>query len=126
MAKGYVDGYVLAVPKKNFGKYRKMAADGAKVWKKHGALDYFECVGDDLHRDTGGEKASSFPKLTNLQKHEDVWFSFIVYKNREHRDKVNKSVMAYFTKKYGNVKTPMPFDMARMAYGGFKTVVEGK
>ena len=117
----YVDGFVLVVPKKNFSKYKKMAEAAGKVWKKHGALQYFECMGDDLS--PKGIKLT-FPKMTNLKPGETVWFSFITYKSKKHRDKVNKAVMREFEKdsdKYHD--KPMPFDMNRIAYGGFKTII---
>lgn len=122
----YVDGFVLVVPKKNVAAYRKMATEGAKMWMKYGALEYFECMGDDLNPNTdmAGMQALTFPKMTKLKKNETVWFSFIVYKSKKHRDQVNKKVMAQMAKdaeKYKNM--PMPFDLKRMAYGGFKAVV---
>ena len=124
MKGGYVDGFVLVVPKKNVAAYRKMAKEGAKIWKKYGALDYKECIGDDLSPNMGGMPALTFPKLGKVKKGETIWFSFIVYKNRKHRDTVNRKVMAYFDKKYADKKDhDMPFDMKRMAYGGFKTIV---
>jgi uncharacterized protein YbaA (DUF1428 family) len=123
----YIDGFVLVVPKKNFNKYKKMASDAGKIWKKFGALGYFECVGDDLNPYMEGMKALNFPKMTKLKKNENVWFSFIIYKNKKHRDSVNKKVMNYFKKKYPDQKyEEMPFDIKKMAYGGFKTVVEGR
>ncbi len=120
MTKGnYVDGFVLVVPKKKVTEYRKMARDAAKVWRKFGALDYKECMGDDLNI-KGPMKILAFPKLTKLKSGETVWFSYIVYKSRTHRDTVNKKVMAYFEKKYKDAKNmDMPFDTKRMAYGGF-------
>lgn len=124
MTKGtYVDGFVLSIPKKNTAKYKKMAREAMQVWKKFGALDYKECMGDDLSPDTGGMKAWSFPKMAKLKKGEAVWFSFITYKSRKHRDSVNKKVMAYFEKKYGKNQMQMPFDMKRFAYAGFKVEV---
>jgi uncharacterized protein YbaA (DUF1428 family) len=123
----YVDGFVLVVPKKNFNKYKKMATDAGKIWKKFGALEYLECVGDDLNPDMGGMKALNFPKMTKLKKNENVWFSFIIYKNKNHRDSVNKMVMNYFKKMHkdniDHMKN-MPWDMKKFAYGGFKTIVE--
>lgn len=118
----YVDGFVLAVKKKNIPAYRKMARLGAKVWKKHGALDYKECIGNDLHPKM---IKLTFPKLIKLKADESVWFSFITYKSKAHRDKVNAAVMkdATMNEKVWKDK-PMPFDMNRMAYGGFKTIVE--
>jgi len=125
MAK-YVDGFVLVVPKKNFAAYRKMAQDGARVWLKNGALDYKECLGDDMRPNMGGTPALTFPKMIKAKKNEAVWFSFIVYKSKAHRDQVNKKVMAQMNKekKYDNM--PMPFDMKRFAYGGFKVIVDTK
>lgn len=125
MHKGtYVDGFVIAIPKKNTAKYKAMAREALAVWKKFGALDYKECIGDDLSPSTGGMKTSSFPKLVKLKPGEAVWFSFITYKSRQHRDAVNKKVMAHFEKKYGkNGMMTMPFDMKRFAFAGFKVAV---
>ncbi|MEK7650276.1 MAG: DUF1428 domain-containing protein [Patescibacteria group bacterium] len=120
----YVDGFVLAIPQKNLAAYRKMAQWGAKVWLKCGALEYRECVGDDLSPNMGGMSGLTFPKMVKLKKDEMVWFSYITFKSRAHRDQVNKKVMAEMDKqadKYKNM--PMPFDMKRMAYGGFKVIV---
>lgn len=117
---GYVDGFVLVIPRKNIKAYKKMASDGARVWKKFGALSYFECMGDDLHPKM---VKLTFPKLTKLKQNETVWFSFITFKSKAHRDSVNKKVMKYFEKIFNKDK-PMPFDMNRMAYGGFKTIVK--
>lgn len=127
----YVDGFVFLVPKRNRAAYKKMAQDGARMWKKFGALDYKECVGEDLkEKSEGGMKVSSFPKLTKPKAGEEVWFSYITYKNRAHRDAVNKKVMAHFDamakkdpKKFAKFK--MPFDTSRMAMGGFSVVVSG-
>ena len=125
MTKGnYVDGFVLVIPKKNVAKYKKMATEGAKIWKKFGALDYKECMGNDMHPNMGGVRGLTFPKMTGAKPSEVVWFSFVVYKNKKHRDAVNKKVMEYFNKKYVDKKPEdMPFDMKRMAYGGFSVVV---
>lgn len=127
MAK-YIDGFVLVASKKNFAAYRKMAREGARIWRKYGALDYKECVGDDMRPDMGGmTPALTFPNIVKAKKNEAVWFSFIVYKSKAHRDQVNKKVMAEMSKqeeKYKNA--PMPFDMKRFAYGGFKVVVDAK
>ena len=120
MAK-YVDGFVIAIPKKNTAKYKKMAMEGKKIWKKFGALDYKECMIDNA---TPEGVTFTFPKMTRLKPGETVWFSFVVYKSKAHRDAVNKKVMAYFAKKYGQEMTNMPFDMKRMAAAGFKVVVE--
>ncbi len=121
----YVDGFVFVVPKKNVAAYKKMAAEGAKMWKKYGALDYKECIGDDLYiKEMGGMKPKLFPEMAKAKKGETVWFSFITYKSRAHRDAVNKKVMAEMSKHAEKYKDmPMPFDMKRMAYGGFKVEV---
>jgi uncharacterized protein YbaA (DUF1428 family) len=124
MTKGkYVDGFVIPIPKKNINTYKKMAQEAKEVWTKFGALDYKECIGDDLTPDMGGMKATSFSKMAKSKKNEIVWFSFIVYKSRQHRDMVNKKVMAYFEKKYKKTQMQMPFDMERFSYGGFKVEV---
>ncbi len=122
----YVDGFVLVVPKKNIAAYRKMAALGGKIWKKYGALEYFECVGDDLHpKGMGPAPALTFPKMTKLKPSEMVVFSFIVYKSRKHRDLVNAKVMKDPSMSDPTWKDkPMPFDMKRMVYGGFKVIVD--
>ena len=115
----YVDGYVIAVPKKNVKAYTKMARWGKKVWMKHGALQYFECVADDLKTMPG---CGDFPALVNLGKSETLFYSFIVYKSKAHRNAVNKKVMKEMM---GQPMPKMPFDTKRMASGGFKTLVEG-
>jgi uncharacterized protein YbaA (DUF1428 family) len=120
MAK-YVDGFVLAVPKAKITEYKKMAKEGAKIWRKFGALEYYECMADDVKPK---QVTFTFPKMTKAKPNEVVWFSFVMFKNRKHRDQVNKKVMAYFVEKYKD-KTDMPFDMKRMAYGGFSVEVEG-
>ena len=115
----YVDGFVLVVPKKKLAAYKRMATVASKVWRDHGALDYRECVGEDLKVKFG----MPFTKLAKTKSSETVVFSYIVYKSRAHRDKVNAKVMA--DKRLGASMTKeMPFDMKRMAYGGFKTLVE--
>lgn len=127
MKGGYVDGFVFTVPKKNVAAYKRMASEGAKAWKKFGALDYYECMEEDLKIKAGpdGTKPRSFLKTANAKSTDTVWFSFIVFKNRAHRDSVNKKVMDYFSKKYANVKNfNMPNDPTKMAYGGFKAVVK--
>lgn len=121
----YVDGYVLVVSKKNLRAYQKMASSAGKLWKKHGALEYYECVGDDLTPDMGSMKTLTFYKMTKLKKSETVWFSFIIYKSKKHRDAVNAKVMKEMDKEMEKHKhEKMPFDMKRMAYGGFKVTVE--
>ncbi|MBI4708609.1 MAG: DUF1428 domain-containing protein [Candidatus Portnoybacteria bacterium] len=117
----YVDGFVLVVPKKNLSAYRKMAQDGGKAWRKYGALDYKECVGDDLYPKWG----LPFPKMLKLKPSETVIFSYIVYKSRSHRDQVNAKVMKDPMMNDPKYKDkPMPFDEKRMAYGGFKILVD--
>jgi len=121
MKKGkYVDGFVLSVPKNNTIKYKKLASEAKEIWMKFGALDYKECMIDDIK-----PKFVSFifPKMAKTKQNENVWFSFIVYKNKKHRDSVNKKVMAYFEKEYGKNNMKMPFDMKRFAYAGFKVEV---
>jgi uncharacterized protein YbaA (DUF1428 family) len=126
MAK-YVDGFVLVVPKDKAEEYKIMAEGGRDVWMKHGALEYYECRGDDLvPQEMGGEKARAFTEMSGANSDETVWFSFIVFQSKEHRDEVNVKVMEEMnTKMEGNNDIPMPFDMKRMAYGGFQVEVEG-
>jgi len=114
----YVDGYVLPVPKKNLPTYRRMAQMAGKVWRKYGALDYKECVGDDLKTQWG----TPFPRMMKLKPGEVVVFSYIVFKSRAHRDRVNAKVMKEMEKMCES--KDMPFDMKRMVYGGFKVLVE--
>jgi uncharacterized protein YbaA (DUF1428 family) len=115
----YVDGFLLPVPKKNLPAYRRMASKAGKIWKEHGALEYRECVGDDLDVKMG----VSFKKNIKLKPNETVVFSWIVYKSRAHRDKVNAKVMKDPRMNEWDPKS-MPFDVKRMAYGGFKVIVE--
>ena len=120
----YVDGYVLPVPRKNLAAYRRMASDAGKIWRKHGALQYVEAVADDVKPG----KWTSFPQAVKLKRGEIVVFSFIVYRSRGQRDRINKKVMKLFTsdpkwKKYMDPKN-MPFDGKRMFWGGFKPLVE--
>lgn len=122
----YVDGFVFVVKNNKIAEYKKMANDAGRVWKKFGALKYIEAVGDDMHPKSHQSMPLNFPKLTKAKTGEKVFFSFITYKNKAHRDSVNKKVMDYFSKKYTEeeMNKPMPFDMKRMAYGGFKPIVE--
>ena len=126
MAK-YVDGFVLVVPKEKVQEYTKMATEGRDMWMKHGALEYYECIGDDLvPKEEGGMKPLGFTELTKTNADETVWFSFIVFKSKQHRDEVNKKVMEEMGEKYKDLKDfSMPFDMKRMAHGGFNVEVEG-
>ena len=120
----YVDGFVLVVPKNKVAAYRKMATEGKNSWMKFGALDYKECMGDDLTPNMGGMPVLTFPKMANANKNETVWFSYVTYKSKAHRDQVNKKVMAEMEKKSEKYKgKAMPFDMKKMAFGGFKVVV---
>lgn len=121
----YVDGFVLVVPKDNIEEYKKMAGEACKFWMECGALDYRECRGEDMAPDTHGAPILTFPKLTEVGPDETVWFSFITYKSREHRDEVNAQVMKKMKEKGGECKEgqEMPFDMKRMAWGGFQVEV---
>ena len=116
----YVDGFVIPVKKSKVKAYKKMAQWGKRVWMKHGALGYYECVGDDLK---GMPGCGTFPQLAKTKPGETVFFSFIIFKSKAHRNAVNKRVMAEISK--GPLPTDMPFAVARMAYGGFKTIVQG-
>ena len=118
---GYVDGFILPVPKKNLQAYRRMAQKAGKIWRKYGALDYKECAGDDLDV----KMAMPFPRLVKPKRGETVVFAFIVFKSRAHRDRVNAKVMKDpFMNDPKFKDQPMPFDMKRMAYGGFKVLVD--
>jgi len=116
----YVDGFVLPVPTKNLAAYRAMAKAASKIWRDLGALEYRECVGEDLVQKCG----IPFTKLAGTKKGETVVFAWIVYKSRKHRDAVNKKVMKdpRIAKMMEGKK--MPFDVERMAYGGFEVLVE--
>jgi len=116
----YVDGFVIPTPKSKRAAYKKMATWGKELWMKHGALQYFECEADDLNVMAG---CGDFKKMVKLKPGETLWFSFIVYKNKAHRNAVNKKVMAEMTQH--KMPKVMPFDMKRMAHGGFKTIVQG-
>lgn len=115
----YVDGFVLPVPKKNIAVYRRMAKKAAKVWMEHGAVEYRECVGDDLAVKFG----LPYTKGTKVKPSETVIFSWIVYKSRAHRDKVLANVMKDPRLMEGMDPKKMPFDCTRMMWGGFKTLV---
>ena len=119
MAK-YVDGFVLPISKSKRDAYRKMAKEGRTAWMKFGALDYKECRADDV---TPNHVVFTFPKMAKVKDGEEVWFSFITFKSKKHRDEVNKKVMEYFDKKYAGKDMDMPFDMKRFAYGGFTVEV---
>jgi len=114
----YVDGFVVPVPKKNLDEYRKMAKLGAKLWMQYGALSYVETIADDVKKG----KLTSFPQSVNLKPNEVVAFSFITYKSRRDRDRVNKLVMN--DPRMKSFEKTMPFDGKRMIFGGFKAIVE--
>ena len=114
----YVDGYVLPVPKKKLSTYRRIAQKAGKIWHEHGALEYRECAGDDLNVKWG----VPFPKLAKVKPSETVIFAWVVFKSRSHRDSVNRKVMQ--DPRLTNMAKSMPFDMKRMAFGGFKVIVE--
>ena len=116
----YVDGYVLPVPKRKLDAYRRMAQKAGRVWREHGALEYRECVGEDLKVKWG----RTFPKMTRLKPGETVVFSWIVFKSRAQRDRVNAKVMK--DPRLASMMDPatMPFDSKRMGYGGFKILVK--
>ena len=116
----YVDGFVLPVPKKNLPSYARMARKAGKIWREHGALDYKECSGDDVDVKIG----VPFPRMIKLKPGETVVFSFIVYKSRAHRDRVNAKVMNDPRIKDMCDPEGMPFDVKRMMYGGFKVLVD--
>jgi uncharacterized protein YbaA (DUF1428 family) len=116
----YVDGFILPVPKKNVQAYRRMAQKAGKVWREHGALEYIECVADDVKPG----KQTSFPQSVKLKPNETVLFAYIVYKSRAHRDRVNAKVMK--DPRLASMMDPkaMPFDAKRMFWGGFKVLVD--
>ena len=116
----YVDGYVLPVPKKNLQVYQRTAQKAGKLWREHGALEYRECAGDDLKVKWG----VPFPKIIKAKPGETVIFAWVVFRSRAHRDSVNAKVMKdpRLAKMMESAK--VPFDMKRMAYGGFKVIVE--
>lgn len=117
----YVDGFVLPLPKKNVKAYKQMAEIASEVWKDHGALEYRECVGDDLAVHCG----LPFPQGLKLKKGETVVFAWIVYKSKAHRDKVNAKVMKDPRLNASMAGKKMPFDVKRMMYGGFQVIVDG-
>jgi uncharacterized protein YbaA (DUF1428 family) len=115
----YVDGFVLPLPKKNLQAYRRIAQKAGKIWKEHGALEYIECIGDDVKPG----KLTSFPQSVKLKADETVVFAWILFKSRAHRDRVNKKVMEDPRLASMMEGKDMPFDSKRMIYGGFKTLV---
>ena len=118
----YVDGYVVPIKRARIDEYKKLARRAGKIWLEHGALEYVECVADDVSKG----KVTSFPQSLQLKRNEIVGFSWIVYKSRAHRDRVNKKVMEDPRLATMFDKNAMPFDMQRMFWGGFKPLVQLK
>jgi uncharacterized protein YbaA (DUF1428 family) len=116
----YIDGFLIPVPKRNVGAYLRVARKAGRIWREHGALEYRECVGDDLKVKFG----APFPRVAKTKPGDTVMFSWIVYKSRAHRDRVNAKVMK--DPRLASMMDPksMPFDMKRMAYGGFRVLVD--
>jgi len=123
----YVDGFVIVVPRDKNEEYQKMAEAGKETWMRFGALEYMECLGEDLvPKEMGEMKPLAFPELAKAKPDETVWFSFIVFESKKHRDEVNAKVMEEMSKQAEEFKdVSMPFDVKRMAYGGFEVKVEG-
>ena len=115
----YVDSFVIPLKKKNLGKYKKMAKAGCKSWMKHGALSYYECIGDDFINHGVG-----FKKMCKLKSDETFIFAFIIYKSKAHRNAVNKKVMVEMEAQFKDV--PMPFDVKRFSMAGCKALVHSK
>jgi uncharacterized protein YbaA (DUF1428 family) len=124
----YIDGFVIPMPKKNLPAYRKMAEEAGKIWKKYGAIEYIESVGEDLNPDVPAEmKRVTFTQIAGANPGETVVFSYILFNSRQHRDEVNAKVMKEMEAemdKPENKDKPMPFDMKRVVYGGFDVIVE--
>jgi uncharacterized protein YbaA (DUF1428 family) len=117
----YVDGFVIPIAKENVGKYQEIAQKAGELWKEHGALEFYECVGDDLEV----ENMLSFKETAKAAEEETVIFSWIVFESREHRDKVNAAIMGDARMKEMIDSSELKvFDYKRMAYGGFKTLVK--
>ncbi len=116
----YIDGYVVVVAKKKLAAYRKIARAACKVWMDHGAIQYVECAGDDMTVKCG----VPFPRLMKLKKTETAVFAWVAYKSRAHRDRVNAAVMKDPRIAKMMAGGPMPFDMNRMTYGGFQSMVD--
>ena len=116
----YVDGFIVAVPKKNVDAYRRMARKAGKIWREHGALSFHECIADDVKKG----KLTSFPRSVKLKPSETVMFSWITYKSRKDRDRINAKVM--YDKRLAKMMDikSMPFDAKRMIFGGFKSIVD--
>lgn len=116
----YVDGFVLPIPKKNAELYRRIARKAGRIWCDHGALEYRECIADDVK----AGKTTSFPQAVKLRKDEVVWFSWILYESRKHRDRVNAAVMKDPRMQRMMGPDAMPFDGKRMIFGGFEVKVD--
>jgi len=116
----YVDGFLVPVPKKNAAKYKKLAVEAGKVWMEHGAIGYVECAGDDVSYG----RTTSFPQGVKLKKGEQVWFSWIVYRSRKDRDRINAKCMKDPRLAHMMKAGAMPFDSKRMVFGGFKMLVD--
>ena len=122
----YIDGFILVIPKDKTEEYRKMAQMGRDSWLKHGALEYYETRGDDLNPMVMGDiKTRTFTEMSGATENDSVWFSFIVFKSKEHRDEVNAKVNEEMSQLGDMANFTMPFDMRKMAYGGFLAEVEG-
>lgn len=117
----YVDGFVIPIPKRNVKAYKKMAKLGRDTWMKHGALDYYECVADEIKYPNG----VSFPQMSKAKKNETVIFAFIVFKSKAHRNQVNAKVHKDFSQMTMPESYSRIFDVSKMAYAGFKTLVQG-
>jgi uncharacterized protein YbaA (DUF1428 family) len=115
----YVDGFVMVIPKKNLAAYKKIAKKSGKVWMEHGALEYIECLGDDLDQNFG----NPFKKMAKCSAKETVYFSYVVYKSKAHRNKVNKLVMKD-PRIASQSPDQMPFNVNKMAFGGFKATID--
>lgn len=115
----YIDGFLLTLPKKNIRAYAAIAKKAARIWCEHGALEYRECLGEDMVSPCG----LPFPKVAKAKAGETVVFAWILYKSRAHRDKVNKAVMTD-PRMLKLMNLPMPFDMKRMSHGGFQVLVD--
>lgn len=116
----YIDGFVVPVPRQNIDSYREMSAQCGKIWRELGALEFRECIADDVKPGT----LTSFPQSVDLQEGEVVFFSYIVYNNRAERDAINAKVMEDPRMKDMMDPATMPFDGKRMIYGGFETIVD--
>jgi uncharacterized protein YbaA (DUF1428 family) len=116
----YVDGFIVPVPKKKLKAYRNMAAKAGKIWREYGAAAFYECAADDISKG----KRTSFPRSVKLKANETVLFSFIIYRSRAERDRINAKVMRDPRLAKMMKLKDMPFDAKRMIYGGFKTIVK--